>query len=157
MSLHIQHLADITGPKRFDAEDIEDPHRFLHHRGVRRAFTPRESQTASSRPILAFPRASRDWPAIGNAHWPVPNAVQMALAGKQVARVEHRLRRRLEPVFDPRHDRAERVLLGAALGDILTFISVVEAGSVTSAARRLNVSKSVISKRLIPTAGGADS
>jgi DNA-binding transcriptional LysR family regulator len=32
--------------------------------------------------------------------------------------------------------------------DILTFISVVEAGSVTSAATRLNVSKSVISKRI---------
>lgn len=32
--------------------------------------------------------------------------------------------------------------------DILTFMSVVEAGSVTSAARRLNVSKSVISKRI---------
>lgn len=32
--------------------------------------------------------------------------------------------------------------------DILTFISVVEAGSVTSAAARLNVSKSVISKRI---------
>jgi DNA-binding transcriptional LysR family regulator len=32
--------------------------------------------------------------------------------------------------------------------DILTFVSVVEAGSVTSAATRLNVSKSVISKRI---------
>jgi DNA-binding transcriptional LysR family regulator len=32
--------------------------------------------------------------------------------------------------------------------DILTFISVVDAGSVTSAAMRLNVSKSVISKRI---------
>jgi DNA-binding transcriptional LysR family regulator len=32
--------------------------------------------------------------------------------------------------------------------DILTFISVVEAGSVTSAAARLNVSKSVINKRI---------
>jgi DNA-binding transcriptional LysR family regulator len=32
--------------------------------------------------------------------------------------------------------------------DILTFISVVEAGSVTSAATRLNISKSVISKRV---------
>jgi DNA-binding transcriptional LysR family regulator len=32
--------------------------------------------------------------------------------------------------------------------DILTFMSVVEAGSVTSAATRLNVSKSVISKRI---------
>jgi DNA-binding transcriptional LysR family regulator len=32
--------------------------------------------------------------------------------------------------------------------DILTFMSVVEAGSVTSAARRLNLSKSVISKRI---------
>lgn len=32
--------------------------------------------------------------------------------------------------------------------DILTFISVVDAGSVTSAAMRLNVSKSVISKRV---------
>jgi DNA-binding transcriptional LysR family regulator len=32
--------------------------------------------------------------------------------------------------------------------DILTFISVVDAGSVTSAATRLNVSKSVISKRI---------
>jgi DNA-binding transcriptional LysR family regulator len=32
--------------------------------------------------------------------------------------------------------------------DILTFMSVIEAGSVTSAAKRLNVSKSVISKRV---------
>jgi DNA-binding transcriptional LysR family regulator len=32
--------------------------------------------------------------------------------------------------------------------DILTFMSVVEAGSVTSAATRLNISKSVISKRI---------
>jgi DNA-binding transcriptional LysR family regulator len=32
--------------------------------------------------------------------------------------------------------------------DILTFMSVVEAGSVTSAATRLNVSKSAISKRI---------
>ncbi|UVC17899.1 LysR family transcriptional regulator [Mesorhizobium onobrychidis] len=32
--------------------------------------------------------------------------------------------------------------------DILTFINVVEAGSVTSAATRLNISKSVISKRI---------
>jgi DNA-binding transcriptional LysR family regulator len=32
--------------------------------------------------------------------------------------------------------------------DILTFMCVVEAGSVTSAARRLNISKSVISKRI---------
>jgi DNA-binding transcriptional LysR family regulator len=32
--------------------------------------------------------------------------------------------------------------------DIVTFINVVEAGSVTSAATRLNVSKSVISKRI---------
>ena len=32
--------------------------------------------------------------------------------------------------------------------DILTFISVVEAGSVTSAATHLNLSKSVISKRI---------
>jgi DNA-binding transcriptional LysR family regulator len=32
--------------------------------------------------------------------------------------------------------------------DILTFVSVVEAGSVTSAATRLNVSKSAISKRI---------
>lgn len=32
--------------------------------------------------------------------------------------------------------------------DVLTFVSVVEAGSITSAATRLNVSKSVISKRI---------
>ena len=32
--------------------------------------------------------------------------------------------------------------------DILTFMTVVEAGSVTSAATRLNISKSVISKRI---------
>lgn len=32
--------------------------------------------------------------------------------------------------------------------DILTFMSVLEAGSVTSAAKRLNISKSVISKRI---------
>jgi DNA-binding transcriptional LysR family regulator len=38
--------------------------------------------------------------------------------------------------------------------DILTFISVVDAGSVTSAAMRLNVSKSVISKRISDLEGG---
>jgi DNA-binding transcriptional LysR family regulator len=32
--------------------------------------------------------------------------------------------------------------------DILTFMSVMEAGSITSAATRLKVSKSVISKRI---------
>ena len=32
--------------------------------------------------------------------------------------------------------------------DILTFMSVMEAGGMTSAATRLNVSKSVISKRI---------
>jgi DNA-binding transcriptional LysR family regulator len=38
--------------------------------------------------------------------------------------------------------------MNSRFDDILTFICVVEAGSVTSAATRLNVSKSVISKRI---------
>jgi DNA-binding transcriptional LysR family regulator len=42
----------------------------------------------------------------------------------------------------------QQIPMNCRFDDILTFISVVEAGSVTAAATRLNVSKSVISKRI---------
>jgi Bacterial regulatory helix-turn-helix protein, lysR family len=50
--------------------------------------------------------------------------------------------------FKPTAFVHQQRMMNCRLDDILTFISVVEAGSLTSAATRLNVSKSVVSKLL---------
>ena len=43
---------------------------------------------------------------------------------------------------------SQQLPMNCRFDDILTFIRVVKSGSVTAAATRLNVSKSVISKRV---------
>jgi DNA-binding transcriptional LysR family regulator len=50
--------------------------------------------------------------------------------------------------FKPTTFVHQQRMMNCRFDDILTFISVVEAGSLTSAATRLNVSKSVVSKRI---------
>ena len=76
-------------------------------------------------------------------------AVRMELVMPRLVPIE------LAKGFAPRGENAPMTArvhrqgtMNCRFDDILTFINVVEAGSMTSAAARLNVSKSVISKRI---------